>query len=136
MQSQSTSNPNSITQYAALAALNGPMDEVAAMLAEYDRRRKHIVAGLRAIPGMRCNDPQGAFYVFPNIAGCKVNGAPVPRTTAGADSSWVAREMLERAHVALVPGEGFGAPGYLRLSYAASIEKLDEGIRRLTKFFV
>ena len=65
-----------------------------------------------------------------------MNGAPVPRTTAGADSSWVAREMLERAHVALVPGEGFGAPGYLRLSYAASIEKLDEGIRRLTKFFV
>jgi aspartate aminotransferase len=136
MQSQSTSNPNSITQYAALAALNGPMDEVAAMLAEYDRRRKHIVAGLRAIPGIRCNDPQGAFYVFPNIANCKVNGAPVPRTAAGeADSSWVARELLERAHVALVPGDGFGAPGYLRLSYAASIEKLDEGIRRLTKFF-
>jgi aspartate aminotransferase len=136
MQSQSTSNPNSITQYAALAALNGPMDTVAAMLAEYDRRRKHIVAGLRAIPGIRCNDPQGAFYVFPNIANCKVNGAAVPRTAAGeADSSWVAREMLERAHVALVPGDGFGAPGYLRLSYAASIEKLDEGIRRLTKFF-
>jgi len=119
-----------------LAALNGPMDTVAAMLAEYDRRRKHIVAGLRAIPGIRCNDPQGAFYVFPNIADCKVNGAPVPRTASGEpDSSWVAREMLERAHVALVPGDGFGAPGYLRLSYAASIEKLDEGIRRLTKFF-
>jgi aspartate aminotransferase len=136
MQSQSTSNPNSITQYAALAALNGPMDTVAAMLAEYDRRRKHIVAGLRAIPGIRCNDPQGAFYVVPNIADCQVNGAPIPRTAVGqADSSWVAREMLERAHVALVPGDGFGAPGYLRLSYAASIEKLDEGIRRLTKFF-
>jgi len=136
VQSQSTSNANSITQYAALAAMRGPMDSVAAMLAEYDRRRRRIVAGLRGIPGMRCNDPQGAFYVFPNIAGCKVNGAAIPRTSAGqADSAWVASELLQRAHVAVVPGDGFGAPGYFRLSYAVPIEKLDEGIRRLTQFF-
>lgn len=134
--SQSTSNPTSISQYAAVEALRGPMDSVATMLAEYSRRRARIVAGLRAIPGVRCNEPQGAFYVFPSVAACQMNGAPLPRTASGEpDTSQVARELLEREKVAVVPGEGFGAAGYLRISYATSLERIEEGLRRLGRFF-
>lgn len=136
LQSQSTSNPTSIVQYAGLEAMRGPMDSVYAMLAEYSRRRERIVAGLRAIPGITCCEPQGAFYVFPNVANCRMQGAPVPRTSSGEpDTSFVARQLLEREHVAVVPGEGFGAPGYLRLSYATSIDRIEEGLRRLARFF-
>jgi aspartate aminotransferase len=134
--SQSTSNPTSISQYAALEALRGPMDSVGTMLAEYSRRRARIVGGLRAIPGMHCNEPQGAFYVFPNVAACKMNGAALPRAASSEpDTMRVARELLEREHVAVVPGEGFGAPGYIRISYATSIERIEEGLRRLGRFF-
>lgn len=129
LQSQSTSNPTSIVQYAGIEALTGPMDSVATMLAEYTRRRAHILAGLRAIPGITCTEPQGAFYVFPNVTGSrKTNGA----TT---DTTAMARELLERAHVAVVPGGAFGAPGFLRISYATSMERIDEGLRRLERFF-
>ncbi|MGH9776321.1 MAG: pyridoxal phosphate-dependent aminotransferase [Candidatus Acidiferrales bacterium] len=124
LQSQATSNPNSIAQYAALEALRGPMDSVYAMLAEYTRRREKIVAGLRAIPGIKCAAPQGAFYVFPDVS-----------AAGGADTLRIARELLERAHVALLPGEAFGAPGFLRLSYATSMERIEEGVRRLAQFF-
>jgi aspartate aminotransferase len=125
--SQSTSNPPSIVQYAALEAARGPMDSVAAMLAEYARRRKHIVAALRAIPGVTCTVPQGAFYAFPNVQ--EHLSAAMP------DSAAVARQLLEREHLALVPGEAFGAPGHLRISYATSMERIDEGLRRLRRFF-
>jgi aspartate aminotransferase len=136
LSSQSTSNPTSIVQYAGLEALRGSMDSVHEMLKEYDRRRARIVAGLRTIPGMTCTDPQGAFYVFPNVSNCKVQGAAVSRSASGEpDTSKIARELLDREHVALVAGEGFGAPGYLRLSYATSIDRIEEGIRRLTRFF-
>jgi aspartate aminotransferase len=127
LQSQSTSNPNSITQYAALEALRGPMDSVAAMLAEYARRRERILAGLRAIPGITCTTPEGAFYVFPEISKHLNAGAP--------DSTAIARVLLEREHVAVVPGDAFGAPGHLRISYATSMERIEEGLRRLTRFF-
>ncbi|MGA8220382.1 MAG: pyridoxal phosphate-dependent aminotransferase [Candidatus Acidiferrales bacterium] len=127
LQSQSTSNPTSITQYAALEALRGPMDSVAAMLAEYARRRARILAGVRAIPGVTCTAPQGAFYIFPNIS-AHLGGA-MPDSTAAA------RQLLEREHVAVVPGDAFGAPGHLRLSYATSMERIEEGLRRLTRFF-
>ena len=127
LQSQSTSNVTSIAQYAALAAMRGPMDSVKAMLAEYDRRRKHIVAGLRAIPGITCTNPQGAFYVFPNIT-AQLDKS-IPSDTAAA------KALLEEEHVAVVPGEAFGAPGYLRLSYATSMDRIDEGLRRLRRFF-
>ena len=127
LQSQSTSNANSIAQYAALEALTGPMDSVAQMLAEYARRRARIVAGLRAIPGVTCNEPDGAFYVFPNVSAQLRNGI--------ADTSALARQLLERAHVAVVPGEAFGAPGFLRISYATSMERINEGLRRIEKFF-
>ena len=127
LQSQSTSNATSIAQYAALEALRGPMDSVHTMLAEYTRRRGRILTGLRAIPGITCTAPQGAFYVFPNIA-AKLN-AGMPTDTHAANL------LLEREHVAVVPGAAFGAPGYLRLSYATSIERIEEGLRRIARFF-
>jgi aspartate aminotransferase len=127
LQSQSTSNPTSIIQYAGLAALRGSMDSVTAMLAEYARRRERILAGLRAIPGVKCAPPMGAFYVFPNVS-AHFN-PQMPDTTA------VAKQLLEREHVAVTPGEAFGAPGHLRLSYATSMERIDEGLRRLARFF-
>ncbi len=131
LQSQSTSNPTSIAQYAALAAMTGPMDGVPAMLAEYARRRRRIVDGLNAIPGIECGEPGGAFYVFPNVSARLGTG---PNALA-KDCSELATSLLEKAHVALVPGAAFGAPGYLRLSYATSIERIEEGLRRIEKFF-
>lgn len=129
LQSQSTSNACSITQKAAHAAMTGPMDNVAEMLSEYARRRKHILAGLLAIPGIKCTAPQGAFYVFPDVTHF------VGARGFAKDTSTMAKDIIERAHVALVAGEGFGAPGYLRLSYATSMERIDEGVRRLARFF-
>lgn len=127
LQSQSTSNPCSITQYAGLAAMRGPMDGVGVMLAEYARRRERIVAGLRAIPGVTCTAPQGAFYVFPNISAHY--NAEMP------DDMAVSRLLLEREHVAVVPGVAFGAPGHLRISYATSMDRIDEGLKRMARFF-
>jgi aspartate aminotransferase len=127
LQSQSTSNANSIAQYAALEALTGPMDSVAFMLAEYARRRDRIVSGLRAIPGVTCVEPGGAFYAFPSVAEHLRNGI--------ADSTELAKQLLERQHVVVVPGDAFGTPGYLRFSYATSIERIEVGLRRLEKFF-
>jgi aspartate aminotransferase len=127
LQSQSTSNATSIAQYAALEAMRGPMDSVGVMLAEYARRRELILAGLRAIPGVTCTAPQGAFYVFPNVS-AHIN-AEMPDDTA------IAKQLLEREHVAVVPGEAFGAPGHVRISYATSIERIEEGLRRLARFF-
>jgi aspartate aminotransferase len=133
LQSQSTSNPTSIAQYAALEAMRGSMDSVPVMLAEYDRRRKRIVEGLNAIPGVKCEMPGGAFYAFPNVAAHLLNGESGRAITK--NTTELAKLLLDQARVALVAGEGFGAPGYLRLSYATSIERIDEGLRRLERFF-
>jgi aspartate aminotransferase len=127
LQSQSTSNPTSITQYAALAAMRGPMDSVHTMLAEYARRRERIVSGLRAIPGVSCTAPQGAFYVFPNIS--------AHYNAEMRNDTDVSRLLLERERVAVVPGVAFGAPGHLRLSYATSMDRIDEGLKRMARFF-
>jgi aspartate aminotransferase len=127
LQSQSTSNPTSIAQYAALEAVRGPMDSVAAMLAEYARRRDRILAGLRAIPGVTCTAPQGAFYVFPDISAHFNPEMP--------DDTAASKLLLERELVAVVPGQAFGAPGHIRISYATSVERIDEGLRRLHRFF-
>lgn len=127
LQSQATSNATSIVQYAALAAVRGPMDSVRAMLAEYTRRRERILAGLRAIPGITCTAPQGAFYMFPNVSAHFTASMP--------DDISVARHLLEREHVAVVPGQPFGASGHLRISYATSMERIEEGLRRLARFF-
>jgi aspartate aminotransferase len=133
LQSQSTSNPTSIAQHAALEAMRGSMDSVPAMLAEYARRRKRIVDGLRAIPGVTCVNPGGAFYAFPNVAAHLANGSS--GQALAKDTTELAKLLLDKARVALVPGDAFGAPGYLRLSYATSIERIDEGLRRLERFF-
>ena len=128
VQSQSTSNPTSIAQYAALEALTGPMDTVAAMLAEYARRRNRIVSGLRAIPGVTCVEPGGAFYAFPSVAAHLGNGI--------ADTTALASNCFWKSSIwSCVPGDAFGTPGYIRLSYATSIDRIEEGLRRLEKFF-
>jgi aspartate aminotransferase len=131
IQSQSTSNPSSIAQYAALEAMRGTMDTVPPMLAEYSKRRRRIVEGLRAIPGITCEWPGGAFYAFPNISSHLGEG----KNALARTCTDLSKLLLEKAHVALVPGEAFGAPGYLRLSYATSLERIDEGLRRLERFF-
>ena len=103
------------------------MDSVPAMLAEYAQRRTRILAGLRAIPGVACAEPEGAFYAFPDISARLGNGC--------ADSGALAKQLLENESVAVVPGDAFGAPGYLRISYATSVERIDEGLKRLKHFF-
>ena len=127
LQGQSTSNPTSIAQYAGIAAMTGSMDGVTKMLAEYARRRERIVAGLRAIPGVTCNAPAGAFYAFPNISAHFNSEMP--------DDVVASKLLLEREHVAVVPGTAFGAPGYVRLSYATSMDRIDEGLQRIARFF-
>jgi len=133
LQSQSTSNATSIAQYAALEAMRGGMETVPVMLAEYAKRRKRIVEGLRAIPGVTCEWPGGAFYAFPNISAHLSSGSGKPALAKTCTE--ISKMLLEKARVAVVPGEAFGAPGYLRLSYATSIERIDEGLRRLERFF-
>jgi aspartate aminotransferase len=128
LQSHSTSNPNSIAQKAAVEALRGPQDSVRAMLAEYRRRRDRVVEGLRAIPGITCTLPQGAFYAYPNIS------AYLSRDGL-ADTTVLAERLLDEAHVAVVPGPAFGTQQHVRLSYATSLEHIDEGIRRMSAFF-
>ena len=132
LQSQSTSNPTSIAQYAALEAMRGSMDSVPVMLAEYAAAAASSTDS-RAIPGVTCEDPGGAFYAFPNVAAHLANGGS--GEALAKDTTELAKLLLDKARVAVVPGEAFGAPGYLRLSYATSIERIDEGLRRLDHFF-
>ena len=130
IQSQSTSNPTSIAQYAALEAMCGSMGSVPVMLAEYAKRRKRIVEGLREIDGVTCEWPGGAFYAFPNVS-AHLQG----KDALAKSCTDLAKDLLEKAHVALVPGEAFGAPGFLRISYATSLDRIEEGLRRLSRFF-
>jgi aspartate aminotransferase len=119
-------NPNSIAQRAALAALEEHVDP-AEMVAEYDRRRTYIVSRLDALPGVRCSTPRGAFYAFPDVRG--VLGRPGgPRTSAA-----LCEYLLDTVHVAIVPGEAFEAPGFMRLSYATSLARIEEGLDRTAK---
>ncbi|HTS71370.1 MAG TPA: aminotransferase class I/II-fold pyridoxal phosphate-dependent enzyme, partial [Terriglobia bacterium] len=128
LQSHSTSNPTSIAQKAAVEALRASQDSVRAMLAEYRRRRDRIVEGLRAIPDVKCTMPQGAFYAYPNVS------AYLHRDGL-ADTTVLAERLLEESHVAVVPGPAFGTQQHVRLSYAASLDQIDEGLRRMTAFF-
>jgi aspartate aminotransferase len=128
IQSQSTSNPTSITQKAAVEALTGPQDFIAVMRAEFDRRRTFIVNELNTIPGVHCATPNGAFYAFPNTA--RIYGSRFGDKTI-ASSTDLALYLLEEAKVALVPGDAFGDDNYLRISYATSLEDIRKGIGRI-----
>jgi aspartate aminotransferase len=130
MQGQATSNPAAVSQAAALAALTGPQECVAEMRAEFDRRRVAMVEGLAAMPGVRCAIPRGAFYAFPDLR--VALGKRRPDTGAVIDDDLaLADYLLERARVAIVPGSGFGAPGYARLSYATSMTSIVAGLGRM-----
>lgn len=127
LQSHSTSNPTSIAQKAAIEALLGPQDSVDEMLAEYRKRRDYVVERLRAMPGVKCAEPRGAFYAYPNIGG--VLGRNGLKT--GME---FAERLLERSHVAVVPGEAFGTDAHVRITYAASLETIKKGLDRFESF--
>jgi aspartate aminotransferase len=125
MQSQTSSNATTFAQYGALAAMeqwDASLKAVSEMLAVFDQRRLRLLEGLRGIDGMVCPRAQGAFYLFPNIE------------SFGLSAQDFASRILEEEKVALVPGEGFGAPGYMRLSYAISDEVIEKGLERIARF--
>jgi aspartate aminotransferase len=126
LQSHSTSNPVSVSQKAALEAVTGPQDSVGQMLGEYAKRRKFVIDRLRAIPGVRCAEPGGAFYAYPNIASSFARGI--------RDTMDFSVKLLEKAHVAVVPGEAFGTKEHIRISYATSMELLEKGLTRIAEF--
>jgi aspartate aminotransferase len=129
LQSHSTSNPTSFAQVGAVEALRGPQDSVGIMLAEYRKRRDFVVARLRQIPGVKCNEPQGAFYVYPNVS--------VAFGKSGiAGSLQFSEKLLAESYVAVVPGEAFGTDQHIRISYATSLTELERGLDRLHQFVV
>ncbi|HYW44943.1 MAG TPA: pyridoxal phosphate-dependent aminotransferase [Bryobacteraceae bacterium] len=129
LQSHSTSNPCSVSQKAAVEALRGPQDSVVAMLAEYRRRRDFVIQRLRAIPGVTCAEPRGAFYAYPDVS--------VAMGKDGVDNTLhFAERLLAEAFVAVVPGEAFGTHRHVRMSYAASMKDLDRGLDRIHQFIV
>ena len=132
VQSHETSNVANVSQYAALAAVEGDLDAVMAMRHAFDRRRKTMVEMLRSIPGVGCEEPMGAFYAFPDVRALlgKEMGGRRPQT-----SEELAEVCIDVARVAVVPGEAFGAPGYLRLSYAIADDAMVEGVTRLGELF-
>jgi aspartate aminotransferase len=127
IQSHSTSNPTSISQYAAIEAFAGSQDSVREMLEEYRRRRDWLVPALNAIPGVSCVTPEGAFYAFPNVKGLLDERTPTSRALAD--------RLLEEAAVAVTSGSAFGAEGYIRLSYATSLADLERAVERIRGLF-
>lgn len=132
IQSQTTSNASSISQYAALAALTGPQDEIVAMTREYNRRREFIHAAVASIPGIHCHMPKGAFYLFPNISQYIGRSA---RGLAMNTCEDIAKFLLDEERVALVPGSSFGSKDHLRISYSCSIAELEKAAERLQRGF-
>ena len=128
LQSHLSSNVCNVAQRAALEAVSGPLDAVAEMRAAFDRRRRSIVELLSAIPGVRCPTPRGAFYAYPSVQeliGKELRGSRIDDTVG------LAAAILEHAEVAVVPGEAFGTPGFLRLSYALADDDLRTGVERM-----
>ncbi len=126
VQGHSTSNPNSIAQSAAIEALNGPQDSVATMLGEYTNRRAWLLNALREMPGFACNEPEGAFYAFPSVRGFLNDSMK--------SSEEFSRRLIEQEQTVVTDGTGFGAEGYIRISYATSMEQLQEGVTRIKRF--
>ncbi len=122
IQSHSTSGATTFAQYGAIAALEGPQDEIEAMRQEFERRRDLMLAGINAVPGVTCTRPGGAFYLFPNIS------------ASGLDSMTFCRRLLAEEHVAIVPGIAFGADQNVRFSYATDRVTIEKGIERLDRF--
>jgi aspartate aminotransferase len=128
VQSQVTSNPASIAQWAAVEALTGSQDEIATMVGEFDRRRRAILTALNAIPGVHCVTPKGAFYAFPNVSGLfgkRWKGGVIKGSVD------VCAFLLEEARIACVAGQDFGSDAHIRISYATGIETIAEGMRRM-----
>jgi len=125
VQGHSTSNATSISQAAAVAALNGPQDSVGTMLAEYARRREWLLNALNEIPGFRCAQPEGAFYAFPDVRGCLKGNVKT--------SAEFSNELLEKEQTVVTDGAGFGADGFIRISYATSLDRLQEGVKRIKR---
>jgi aspartate aminotransferase len=126
LQSHSTSNPTSIAQKAALEALKGSQDSVGIMLAEYKIRRDYVIERLRAMPGVKTQVPQGAFYAYPNVSAAYAGGI--------TNSLQFSEKLLAEEFVAVVPGEAFGTNEHIRISYATSMGELKKGLDRLAKF--
>jgi len=126
LQSHTTSNPTSITQKAAIEALRGPQESVGIMLAEYRKRRDYVIGRLRAMPGVKAQEPRGAFYAYPNVSAAFRNGI--------TNSMEFSEKLLAEEHVAVVPGEAFGTAEHIRLSYATSMKELEKGLDRLERF--
>jgi len=126
VQGHSTSNANSIAQWAAVEALTGPQESVGTMLAEYTSRRAWLLNELRNIPGMKCSEPEGAFYAFPDVRGCLTKDLKT--------SGDFAQRLLEEEQTVVTDGAGFGAEGFVRISYATSMEQIQEGVKRIRRF--
>ncbi|HUS30405.1 MAG TPA: pyridoxal phosphate-dependent aminotransferase [Kofleriaceae bacterium] len=131
IQGQSTSNPTHIAQIATIAALTGPQECVGEMRKAFDERRQEMVKLLRAIPGVQCREPKGAFYAFPDVS--KYVGKKTPEGSILDDDVQLCDWLVEVGKVAVVPGSGFGAPGFVRLSYATSMDNIRKGVDRLAK---
>jgi aspartate aminotransferase len=131
IQGQSTSNPTHISQIATIAALTGPQDCVAEMRKAFDERRQEIVKLLRAIPSVQCREPKGAFYAFPDVSAYV--GKKSPEGSVLDDDVQLCDWLVEVGKVAVVPGSGFGAPGFVRLSYATSMANIQDGVGRLSR---
>jgi aspartate aminotransferase len=125
-----TSNVSNVSQRAAIAAVSGDLSAVAMMREAFDRRRQTMVAMLNDVPGFVCPEPKGAFYAYPTVKGAL--GREIGGRVAES-SAQLAEIILEEAEVAVVPGEAFGTPGYLRLSYALGDDDLAEGVTRIQK---
>jgi aspartate aminotransferase len=125
VQGHSTSNTNSIAQWAAVEALNGPQESVTEMLAEYTRRREWLLKALCDIPGITCSAPEGAFYAFPNVRAFLKNGLKT--------SGEFAQRLLDEEHTVVTDGAGFGAEGFVRISYATSMAQIKEGAERIRR---
>jgi aspartate aminotransferase len=131
LQGQSTTNAAAVSQAAALAAIEGPSDELEKMRVEFDKRRQYMVRALRAIPGVKCVEPRGAFYAFPDVSafnGKRSAGGKL----IGSDLD-LCEYLIEDAKVAVVPGSAFYAPGFIRLSYATSQANIEKGVARIAE---
>lgn len=131
LQGQTTTNAAAVSQAAALAAVEGPSDGLETMRVEFDRRRQYMVRALRGMPGIRCGDPQGAFYAFPDVSAFVGKRTPLGQTIS--DDVALCQYLIEGARIAVVPGSAFFAPGFVRLSYATSQANIEQGLSRMAQ---